>query len=57
MTARKMDYDRDGRVSYNDFSKTVHREPLMMEAFGMCLPTNRKGVAFIKKILDGHPFN
>ena len=31
-----MDYDRDGRVSFSDFSQTVNKEPLMMEAFGTC---------------------
>ena len=55
MTIRKMDYDRDGRVSYPDFVSTVHKEPLMIEAFGTCLPTGRAGNIFVKKILDSRP--
>ena len=43
-----MDYDRDGRVSFSDFSQTVNKEPLMMEAFGTCLPTNKPGLDFKK---------
>ena len=70
MTMRKMDQDRDGRVSYSDFMetvqevrtenafdemKTVLKEPLLMEAFGNCLPTNKTGKSFLAKILDQKP--
>ena len=55
MTIRKMDYDKDGRVSYSDFVSTVHKEPLMMEAFGTCLPTSKAVSVFVKKILDSRP--
>ncbi|EDO34333.1 predicted protein [Nematostella vectensis] len=33
-----MDEDHDGRLSWGDFQKTVVREPLLLEAFGSCLP-------------------
>ena len=49
---RKMDHDKDGRVSYSDYVHTVIKEPLMMEAFGTCLPTSRAGNNFVGKILD-----
>ena len=52
MTMRKMDHDRDGRVSYSDYVSTVLKEPLMMEAFGNCLPTSRAGNSFVGRILD-----
>ena len=52
MTMKKMDQDKDGRVSFSDFSETVQREPLMMEAFGNCLPTSQAGKAFVSRILD-----
>ena len=52
MTMRKMDCDRDGRVSYSDYVSTVLEEPLMMEAFGTCLPSSRAGSVFVTKILD-----
>ena len=32
MTLKKMDHDKDGRVSFPDFETTVKNEPLMMEA-------------------------
>ena len=31
------------------------QEPLMMEAFGSCLPTTKEGKAFVNKILDTKP--
>ena len=55
MTLRKMDDDRDGRISFSDFSSSVTKEPLMMEAFGPCLPNNRAGGEFIRNILETPP--
>ena len=57
MTLWKMDLDKDGRVSYSDFQGTVATEPLLMEAFGQCLPHNKEGFEFIRKILDNMPRN
>ncbi len=50
MTLRKLDLDKDGKVSLNDWSSTVRKEPLMMEAFGPCLPTRKATDTFMKKI-------
>jgi hypothetical protein len=50
MTLRKLDIDKDGRVSLADWSSTVRKEPLMMEAFGPCLPSKRAIDIFMKKI-------
>ena len=55
MTLRKMDKDRDGRISLSDFQASVSEEPLLLEAFGNCLPSNQLGAEFIKKILDKTP--
>ena len=55
MTMRKMDNDRDGRISFADFSLSVNKEPLLMEAFGPCLPNNKAGGDFIKNILETTP--
>ena len=55
MTLRKMDLDRDGRISFSDFELTVTKEPLMMEAFGPCLPNNKAGGNFAKQILESRP--
>ena len=50
MTLRKLDIDKDGKVSLVDWSSTVRKEPLMMEAFGPCLPSKRAIDIFMKKI-------
>ena len=50
MTLRKLDKDKDGKVSFKDWSTTVRQEPLMMEAFGPCLPSKRQGDLFMHKI-------
>ncbi|XP_063268432.1 calaxin isoform X2 [Prinia subflava] len=35
---KKMDYDRDGKLSFADFEQAVRDEKLLLEAFGPCLP-------------------
>ena len=55
MTLRKMDIDRDGRISFSDFELTVAKDPLMIEAFGPCLPNNKAGGKFAKQILESRP--
>ena len=52
MTLRKMDLDKDGFIGFNDFEATVVKEPLFLEAFGTCLPTDRLLDKFLKLILD-----
>ncbi|XP_034124419.1 EF-hand calcium-binding domain-containing protein 1 [Drosophila guanche] len=37
---KKFDLDKDGKVSLEDFMATVSAEPLLIEAFGQCLPTD-----------------
>nr|CAI5822255.1 unnamed protein product [Callosobruchus analis] len=44
---RKMDKDKDGKVSLEDYQKNVDDEPLLLEAFGKCLPTDKSKVTFI----------
>lgn len=36
---KKMDIDRDGKVSYNDYKQTVLKQPMLLEALGQCLPS------------------
>ena len=52
MTIKKMDQDKDGRISFSDFEATVINDPLMLEAFGTCLPSNKAGLHFINSVLD-----
>ena len=49
MTLRKMDVDKDGRVSFTDWKATIEAEPLLLEAFGPCLPNVKAGEVFIEK--------
>lgn len=44
---RKIDKDKDGKVSLEDFQKTVSEEPLLLEAFGKCLPTEKSKITFL----------
>ena len=52
MTIRKMDHDRDGKVSLLDFKTSVKNNNLLMEAFGSCLPSDRRGLEFKNSILN-----
>ncbi|XP_071943765.1 calaxin-like isoform X2 [Antedon mediterranea] len=38
ISIKKMDIDRDGRISLQDFQAAVKEESLLLEAFGQCLP-------------------
>jgi len=42
-----LDVDRDGRISFNDFKTAVTRQPLLLEAFGKCLPDILEVEAFL----------
>nr|CAH7726903.1 unnamed protein product [Callosobruchus chinensis] len=44
---RKMDKDKDGKVSLEDYQKNVEDEPLLLEAFGKCLPSDKSKVTFL----------
>ncbi|XP_063238557.1 calaxin-like [Bacillus rossius redtenbacheri] len=44
---RKLDVDRDGQVSLDDFHQTVEQQPLMLQCLGPCLPSNKAVGAFL----------
>ncbi|CAG5101782.1 Similar to EFCAB1: EF-hand calcium-binding domain-containing protein 1 (Bos taurus) [Cotesia congregata] len=44
---KKLDVDHDGKVSFNDYECVVKEEPLLLEAFGQCLPTEESCSAFL----------
>ncbi|KAF7271161.1 calaxin [Rhynchophorus ferrugineus] len=44
---KKMDKDKDGKVSLTDYKETVTGEPLLLEAFGRCLPTEGSKLTFL----------
>ncbi|KAL1115622.1 hypothetical protein AAG570_005912 [Ranatra chinensis] len=47
MVLKRLDLDRDGKVSKEDFLGAVAEEPLFLEAFGQCLPTEAAAAAFL----------
>lgn len=47
---RKFDIDKDGKISLKDFEVSVIEEPLLLEAFGKCLPTERARDTFLATI-------
>ncbi|XP_034479087.1 EF-hand calcium-binding domain-containing protein 1, partial [Drosophila innubila] len=47
---KKFDIDKDGKVSLDDFMGTVAAEPLLIEAFGQCLPTDSAVVSFFSTL-------
>ncbi|XP_065666095.1 calaxin isoform X2 [Hydra vulgaris] len=49
ITLKKMDFDHDNRVSYADFKQAVEEEPLLLEAFGPCLPDQEHVDLFTKQ--------
>ncbi|XP_064560368.1 calaxin [Zonotrichia leucophrys gambelii] len=52
---KKMDYDRDGKLSFTDFEKAVRDESLLLEAFGPCLPDLKSTMSFEQKIFREIP--
>ncbi|XP_029044750.2 EF-hand calcium-binding domain-containing protein 1-like [Osmia bicornis bicornis] len=40
MALKKLDVDRDGKISFQDYKVAVTEEPLLLEAFGQCLMTD-----------------
>ncbi|BES92260.1 EFh [Nesidiocoris tenuis] len=47
LVLKKLDRDKDGKLSLRDFRESVLEEPLFLEAFGQCLPSESAIVAFL----------
>ncbi|XP_067000073.2 calaxin-like [Anabrus simplex] len=47
MMLKRMDLDRDGRISFNDFRNSCLASPLLLEALGDCLPSKKAVQAFL----------
>uniref|UniRef100_A0A1A9WDA8 EF-hand domain-containing protein n=1 Tax=Glossina brevipalpis TaxID=37001 RepID=A0A1A9WDA8_9MUSC len=47
---KKFDIDKDSKVSLDDFMTTVEKEPLLIEAFGQCLPTGSAIISFFSTL-------
>ncbi|KPJ11977.1 EF-hand calcium-binding domain-containing protein 1 [Papilio machaon] len=50
LVLKKLDVDKDGKVSLDDYREAVTQEPLLLEAFGQCLPSKRQAMAFMKNL-------
>src|SRR5262245_25932220 len=47
-----LDLDHDARISFNDFSTAVTNQPLLLEAFGPCIPNEDCRAAFLATVVD-----
>ncbi|KAL6255056.1 hypothetical protein P5V15_013389 [Pogonomyrmex californicus] len=47
LALKKLDVDHDGKISFRDYEMAVKEEPLLLEAFGQCLPTEESCAAFL----------
>lgn len=58
LVLKKMDIDHDVRLSFADYKASVMEEPLLIEAFGPCLPTDEQKELFLTtqmcKNIPGH---
>ncbi|XP_066601236.1 calaxin [Prorops nasuta] len=50
LALKKLDLDHDGKISFRDYETTVKKEPLLLEAFGQCLPTAEATKNFLKSL-------
>lgn len=48
----RMDVDRDGSISFEDYSETVRKAPEMLECFGKALPDRGHVYAFSRTFLE-----
>lgn len=44
---KKMDVDLDGAISFADYRDSVHRQPLLLEFLGQCIPERESIAAFV----------
>ena len=44
---RKLDVNRDGQITFDDYQQAVHIDPLLLQACGECLPSPRAAATFL----------
>lgn len=47
MVLKKMDVDKSGVISYENYRAAVTNQPLLMESFGQCLPDRLSTQSFL----------
>ncbi|KAK9306563.1 hypothetical protein QLX08_002760 [Tetragonisca angustula] len=50
LALKKLDVDRDGKISFQDYKVAVTEEPLLLEAFGQCLSTDANCAAILASL-------
>ncbi|KAL0124697.1 hypothetical protein PUN28_006505 [Cardiocondyla obscurior] len=50
LALKKLDVDHDGKISFRDYETAVKKEPLLLEAFGQCLPTEETCASFLASL-------
>ncbi|KAJ3106879.1 EF-hand calcium-binding domain-containing protein 1 [Phlyctochytrium planicorne] len=55
LVLKKLDEDRDGRVSETDWNGAIVKENLLLEAFGQCLPTAKMVEIYLNPNPDDLP--
>lgn len=54
LVLKKLDEDRDGRVSEPDYASAVSKDKLLLEAFGQCLPNPKVPVPNLFICISGY---
>jgi len=54
MAMKKLDVNRDGQITYDDFQNAVKRDPLVIQAVGPCLPSPGALVAFLATVTEDY---
>lgn len=49
---KKMDLDKDGVISFEDYNTSVQMEPMLLECFGQCLPDRTHVFSFLMTFTD-----
>jgi len=52
LALKKIDLDHDSKLSKNDFRESVINEPLLLEAFGPCLPDEQAAEKFLEEMFS-----
>lgn len=47
---KKLDCDRDGKISLQDFNEAIKKDNLLLESLGQCLPTEQVCKTYISSI-------
>lgn len=55
IVTKKMDLDRDGKISYHDYRTSVLKNPMLLEAFGQCLPSRHAVYSFLSTFTATSP--